>query len=456
MFASTAPVSPSHHSVKLHELGQQLGQIIRTSANSPALLSDAADLLVQKLPGGVCLIVAGTGGSGTMATIARQGSKPEALPPETLSQLLGNPFIQKIFSKGQTTVISDLQTKDLEAAGTYLEQLLSVRAFMGTATYFRQQSNGLILIGSPQPRQWRFWERQLLNTAAESLVVTFSLIQLQEQAKTAAPAATLSGNPALKAVEPDSHPIFKAWYEATRQRTNAFINNFITTMSDQTRNPLSSIKVAMQLLRQKNLPEQLKGKYLDILSQEWQKLNDINNKILTYKKLSAQELTCHTNTVNLDYLIGKLAEAYQQQQSGSAPTLTVDLQRLAPDSPLTLHTDAEHLTAILQELLTNARKFCSPGEAVSLEIVEPAVPQPQVTIAVSNPSSCFPPDVLKYFFDPFYREQSEVDSGATGIGLGLAIVKGLVELLGGKIEVTCTPREAAEDCMVSFKLTLPR
>jgi signal transduction histidine kinase len=443
--------------VKLHEFGQQIGQIIRTSANSPALMSDAADLLIQNLPGDVCLILSGTGGTGTMAMLTRQGSKPEALPPETISQLLDNPLIQDIFTNGQTTAIRNLQGKHPGAAGTYLEQVLSVRALLGTATYFRQQGNGLLLIGSNQPRQWRFWERQLLNSAAESLAIAFSLIQLQEQVnqKATAAAANPSSSPALTAVAPDSHPIFKAWYEATRQRTNAFINNFITTMGDRTRNPLTNMKLAMELLGKNNLPEKAKVIYLDVLNQEWQKLNDINNKLLAYKKLSAQELTCRTSAVNLEYLIGKLAEEYGQQQCRSASTLTVDFQRLAPDSPLTVQTDVEHLAAILQELLANARKFCSPGEAVSLQVVEQAAPHPQVTITVSNPSPCLPADVLKYVFDPFYREQSVIDSSFAGIGLGLAIVKGLVELLGGKIEVTCPPREGAEGCVVSFKLTLP-
>lgn len=461
MFAPTIPVFSSHRSVRLHELQQQIERIIHTSANSPELLSDTAALLAQKLPGDVCLIVAGTGNLGTIAMLAREGSPPAELSRESLSQLLRDPLIRLIFTKGHAPVTKNLRAKEGRAPGTYLEKVLPVQALLGRATYFWQQSNGLILIGSNEPRQWSFWERQLLNSTAESLAIAFSLIQLQEQVSAKAvvpPDATAARNPALQAVDadPESHPIFKVWYEATRQRTNAFINNFITTMSDQTRNPLANMRMAMQLLHKRELSEEFKHKYLEILNQEWHKLNDINHKILAYKKLSAQELTCHTSTVNLDYLISKLAREYQQQASGTAPTLAVELQRLNSGSPLTLQTDAEHLTAILQELLANARKFCPSGEKISLELVEQLDPQSQVTIAVSNPSLCFPPDVFKYFFDPFYREQSIVDSGATGIGLGLAIVKGLADLLGGKIEVTCLPREGTEGCMVSFKLTLPR
>lgn len=439
------------------ELQQQIHQIIRTSADSPALLLDVANLLVEKLPGDVCLLVAGTGAAGTMAAIAYQGSQPSILLPKTLQQLLSDSRIESLFRQQQASVVQQLGVNP-DRLDAIWEQIMSVRAFLGTATYFRNQSNGILLLGSSQPRQWSLWEKQLLDKTAESLAIAFSLVQLQEQANqnvAATPLTTSSRNLAIKAVDSDSHPILKVWYESTRQRTNTLIDNLITTMSDQTRNPLTNMKMAIQFLRQKNPPKEFQGKYLDILSHEWQKLDDINRKILAYQKLNADKIACYPSTVNLESLIDELVKDWEAKATSATPTLARDFQRLVPDSPLTLSTDAEHLTSILRELLANAAKFSLPRELVSLQIVEQTHPQPRITIIVSNPSPGFPPEDSKYFFDPFYRQQSVVDQGIAGIGLGLTIIKGLVQLLGGNIGVTCIPREGTEDSMVCFKLTLP-
>ncbi len=53
-------------------------------------------------------------------------------------------------------------------------------------------------------------------------------------------------------------------------------------------------------------------------------------------------------------------------------------------------------------------------------------------------------------FDRFYRVKDERTRYITGTGLGLPIVKGLVDSLGGIIEVTSTPGEGS-----TFTVLLP-
>ena len=59
-------------------------------------------------------------------------------------------------------------------------------------------------------------------------------------------------------------------------------------------------------------------------------------------------------------------------------------------------------------------------------------------------------------FEPFYREQTVIDSGIPGIGVGLYIVEDLVQLLRGKISVECLPTEHPKHCKIVFRLVLPQ
>ncbi len=61
-----------------------------------------------------------------------------------------------------------------------------------------------------------------------------------------------------------------------------------------------------------------------------------------------------------------------------------------------------------------------------------------------------PPEDLDRVFEPFYRPDATVRSGAQGAGLGLAVCRRLLEMQGGRIWA-----EAREGGGAAFRFTLP-
>jgi signal transduction histidine kinase len=109
--------------------------------------------------------------------------------------------------------------------------------------------------------------------------------------------------------------------------------------------------------------------------------------------------------------------------------LTVDV---APDAPLVI-ADADRLEQVLNNLVDNARKYSPTGSEIRITGL---TTDRGFEITVVDQGRGIDPGFVPHLFEPF----TQADTGDTrrdhGVGLGLSICKGLVEAMGGTIEVT--------------------
>ena len=117
------------------------------------------------------------------------------------------------------------------------------------------------------------------------------------------------------------------------------------------------------------------------------------------------------------------------------------LQTKLDDDLGTFEIDADKLSAVLINLLTNAIKFTPDGGTIELEarLSEPDVAE----IRVSDRGVGLEQDELRHLFQPFFTQfdpsrHSSGDFGfcKRGLGLGLSIAKQFVEMHGGQINAT--------------------
>ena len=102
---------------------------------------------------------------------------------------------------------------------------------------------------------------------------------------------------------------------------------------------------------------------------------------------------------------------------------------------------------ILTNLLSNAHKY-TPEEGpinLSVEVVGPVA-----CIAVTDSGIGLSTEEQARLFTRFYRARNAATEGIDGTGLGLAITRSLVEMQGGKIQVTSEPGHGS-----TFRFTLP-
>jgi signal transduction histidine kinase len=122
----------------------------------------------------------------------------------------------------------------------------------------------------------------------------------------------------------------------------------------------------------------------------------------------------------------------------------------------TFEIDADKLSAVLINLLTNAIKFTPDGGTIELEarLSEPDVAE----IRVSDRGVGLEQDELRHLFQPFFTQfdpsrHSSGDFGfcKRGLGLGLSIAKQFVEMHGGRINA-----ERREEGGTRVTVYLPR
>ncbi|MBI3057787.1 MAG: hypothetical protein HYY81_00520, partial [Deltaproteobacteria bacterium] len=146
------------------------------------------------------------------------------------------------------------------------------------------------------------------------------------------------------------------------------------------------------------------------------------------------------------------------------------------DYPLDLpvvHTDAEKLKQVLQNLINNAIKFTARGHVtVSARVTESSRQNAESSVQQGNdlPTAdrLLPTSgrwvefkvadtgtgIAEEFFSVIFERFRQVDSSETrnygGVGIGLYIVKKFTELLGGKIDVESEPGKGS-----TFTVTIP-
>lgn len=168
------------------------------------------------------------------------------------------------------------------------------------------------------------------------------------------------------------------------------------------------------------------------------RLQRMIDDLLDVSRLEAHRLELRPEPLELRALLRGVAERVGATFQGQE----VELE-LFDDLP-TVTVDAGRLEQVLENLLTNARKY---GEADTPIVLGAKRQGASVLVWVRNHGRGIPPEGIPHVFSRFHREPG---ARQHGMGLGLYITRGLVEAHGGRIWVESTPGEHT-----TFFFTLP-
>jgi len=247
-------------------------------------------------------------------------------------------------------------------------------------------------------------------------------------------------------------------YEKTRQqveqlqRMNQVMEEFLSTVSHELLTPLTSMKMAIRMLRDAPLSADQRDRYLAILDRQCTQETNLIRDLLTIQKIESHSTELQLHQVDLQYLIRDLHQSWEEPLAAQRLVLQAQL----PDRPILMRTDPESLHRILNELMVNAQKYSTPDSVIQMQVaVESSNIIPQVTLTLQNIGIGIMPDELSAIFEKFRRGRQAIQQAIPGIGLGLALVRGLAAHLSGAIAVTSTPLPDSHLWETCFTLTLP-
>jgi signal transduction histidine kinase len=220
---------------------------------------------------------------------------------------------------------------------------------------------------------------------------------------------------------------------------------FLSRMSHELRTPLNAMLGFAQLLRvdPRNPLNDAQRQKVEYIERAGSHLLAMMSDVLDLSRIEAGSLPMNLTAVPVPALLDEAAAMVSNQAATAQLQLTLN----KPDAPLLVQADQVRLRQVLLNLLSNAIKYNQPGGRVMLE----AMPvDNQLVFTVTDTGRGLRAEQLDHLFEPFNRLGAE-RTAIEGTGIGLVIVKRLLDLMGGRIEVSSTEGQGS-----SFRVWLPQ
>jgi PAS domain S-box-containing protein len=213
-----------------------------------------------------------------------------------------------------------------------------------------------------------------------------------------------------------------------RKRTERLKDEFVATVSHELRTPLTSIAASLGLLAGNpalGLPEPAK-RLVTIAHSNSQRLMRLINDILDIEKIESGKVIFDLKRIELRPLVEQAIEASR----GLADAHRVRLTIAEPAPAVAVKADADRLTQVMVNLISNAIKFSPPNGEVAISIAHEGS---RARIAVRDHGSGIPPEFRARIFEKFAQADNSDSRQKGGTGLGLSIVKQIVGRLDGEV-----------------------
>ncbi len=211
--------------------------------------------------------------------------------------------------------------------------------------------------------------------------------------------------------------------------------DFVANASHELRTPLSSIRGAVETIRDgaKDEPAML-DRLTQMIAQNVTRLEELVRDMLDLSRLETPDAPVSIEPVDVAGLAEQLAEQFAQVCEERDIRIE---HEVAPDAAV-VRSDPRLLQLVLKNLVDNATKFAYPGTAIRITAERATnLGRAAVRLRVADQGMGIPIGQQQRIFERFYQVDASRSGVATrrGTGLGLAIVKHAVKNLGGTIRV---------------------
>jgi signal transduction histidine kinase/ActR/RegA family two-component response regulator len=235
----------------------------------------------------------------------------------------------------------------------------------------------------------------------------------------------------------------EAEHQATRAAREASVakDTFLGMISHELRTPLHAIVSSVELLGL-NLREDADRRIIQRLETGARHLEAQMRDLTDYARIGAGKLELRLTVFDPLELLDSIVDA--NTPAATAKGLELRGEFLGRRGPI--ETDQHRLRQIVTNLVTNAIKYTDAGSIdVRFERSDA-----RLDISVIDTGPGIAREQMPFIFQEFTQLDSSSTRRFDGAGMGLAVVRGLVDLLGGRIEVSSEVGQGA-----AFRVSLP-
>lgn len=201
--------------------------------------------------------------------------------------------------------------------------------------------------------------------------------------------------------------------------------DFIANVSHEMKTPLAVMQNYGTLLQSPNLPDEQRIEYAKAIADASRRLADMMTNILKLNRLENQQIYPQSETYDLGEQLCECLLQYESVWERKSIKIETDIKE-----DVLVSADAELLSLVWNNLLSNAFKFTQDGGSVALSLT---TDETHAIVRVKDTGCGMSAEVGAHMFEKFY--QGDTSHATQGNGLGLALVKRVVDILQGEIAV---------------------
>ena len=233
-----------------------------------------------------------------------------------------------------------------------------------------------------------------------------------------------------------------------KQRRLAEIKNeFISNITHELKTPIATVGVAIEALKNFNAihdPQRTK-EYLDISSNELQRLNLLVDKVLKLSMFEKKEMELKKESFDMQELINEVLNIMKLQFEKHHASVNVKTE----GDNFMIEADRLHITSVLYNLLDNALKYSRENPVIEIQLS--VLPRDIIELKVSDNGIGIAEEYQRKIFDKFFRVPMGNQHNIKGYGLGLSYVSEIVRRHLGFIVVNSELGKGT-----TFTIKLPR
>jgi signal transduction histidine kinase len=236
--------------------------------------------------------------------------------------------------------------------------------------------------------------------------------------------------------------ILQAVWLVREIRSNQRQQTFMDAVTHELHTPLASLRLYLDTLRGRSLPEERRDEFLEIMGEDLDRLQRTIDQILNAARTDLKRVL--REPVDVSRLLGECASDARERFDLPEKAITLDVPAGAR-----VKGDVEQLRVAVRNLIENAIRYA--GGEVHVEIRVRPLSARKLEVEISDLGLGIPASALERVFQRFSRLPQDAVRTARGLGLGLYIVRNVARAHGGSVRA----ESEGEGKGSRFILTLP-
>lgn len=206
-------------------------------------------------------------------------------------------------------------------------------------------------------------------------------------------------------------------------------SEFLALLAHELRNPLAPLRNGLQIMLRANHDRTMVEQARAMMERQLGHMVRLIDDLLDLSRIGNGKISLRKEVIDLADAVQDAVETSRPLIDEAGHELTVSL----PPRPVHVDGDRTRLAQVFANLLNNSAKYTVRGGRIWLTV------EPQgsdVVVKVKDNGIGIPTERLPRVFEMFAQLDRSLERSQGGLGIGLSLVRGLVEMHGGRVEVS--------------------